>query len=903
MTDDEQGRQAAPLREGGQTGQVGCRQHHRVRTALIAVLVVIIVFVVPPMISIGRYKSRITQIISASFGRPVRLSSVELRLLPWPGFVLTDLSVAEDPAYGAEPVLHANSVTANIRLLPLWRGKLEISSLNVDEASLNVVRAAPGRWNLDPLFRTAAAKAGVASAPAHRFPYLEATNSRINFKDGAEKLPFSLINTDLSFWQESPGEWRLRLRGQPARTDVTLDLGDTGVVRLEASIHRAPELHLMPLHVDLDWREAQLGQLSRLLIGYDPGWRGDLTGELHLDGTPDAAKVTARLSATGVHRAEFEPVSPLDFDANCGFVYHYSRRALDDIVCDSPLGDGRLRLTGDVPGADAASNLTVGLDHIPVGAGLDILRTLRSGIDPGLTASGSISGKLAYTGDGARPPALKPAQVRRGRMRAAPQGPLTGSLTVEGFTLSGGGLNVPLHAPKLVLEPVEIGASAHSNAGVAEALAGTAAIPAGGAAPLTVNLKLALYGYEAGLHGPVSLARAREFVHAAGLPNAEALEGLAGEPMTANLTVEGPWLPREDDLASGVAGAGTQGAGPAKGLALEASSFNAGVRPATDHLGGTIMLHDDSWRADYLAGHVQIAEATLHLGDGALRWDPVAFTYGPVKGTVSVTLAANCPGGQAAAVAPDACVPHFVAEFGALDADALQVALLGVRQKGSLLSDLIDRFHAASAPLWPAMNGTVKADSLIMGPLTLRAASATVKIADQSADFSNLQAGVLGGQVKAGGTVRWAAGDQAAPEYTVAAHCTGLNASAVGQLLAMRWSGGPIKMDGKVDLSGFTAKELAASANGTLHFDWGHGGVAALGRKHVAGGSKMEAMPAALAHFNDWNGDAKIGKDEVTLGKNQLAGSGRKAAVEGAVSFGKPPKVRFELGNQPPLPK
>ena len=51
---------------------------------------------------------------------------------------------------------------------------------------------------------------------ARRLPALEATNSRIHFEDGAEKLPFSLINADFEFWQASPGEWRIRLRGQPA---------------------------------------------------------------------------------------------------------------------------------------------------------------------------------------------------------------------------------------------------------------------------------------------------------------------------------------------------------------------------------------------------------------------------------------------------------------------------------------------------------------------------------------------------------------------------------------------------------------------------------------------------------------------------------------------------------------
>lgn len=186
------------------------RRHKKLLIFLVILAGLLVLLVAPPLISIGHYKNRITELISASLGRPVSLSSVEMRLLPWPGFVMTDLSVAEDPAYGAEPVLHANSVRANIRLLSLWRGKLEISSISVDEASLNLVHAAPGKWNLDPLFRTAAAKAGAATAGAGRaganekstpLPYLEATNSRINIKDGAEKLPFSLINTDLSFWQ------------------------------------------------------------------------------------------------------------------------------------------------------------------------------------------------------------------------------------------------------------------------------------------------------------------------------------------------------------------------------------------------------------------------------------------------------------------------------------------------------------------------------------------------------------------------------------------------------------------------------------------------------------------------------------------------------------------------------
>src|SRR5262245_8133373 len=135
----------------------GRRRRNSWLLVLAALAAMLAVIAVPPLLSIGRYKIQITRLVSSSLGRPVRLSSVELRLFPRPGFVLTDLTVDEDPAYGAEPVLHANTVTAAIRLLSLWRGHLEISSISVDEASLNVVRTGDGRWNLDPFFRTAAA--------------------------------------------------------------------------------------------------------------------------------------------------------------------------------------------------------------------------------------------------------------------------------------------------------------------------------------------------------------------------------------------------------------------------------------------------------------------------------------------------------------------------------------------------------------------------------------------------------------------------------------------------------------------------------------------------------------------------------------------------------------------------
>ena len=79
---------------------------------------------------------RIAESISRAIGRPVRMSSIKLRLLPRPGFEIADFVVEEDPAFGAEPILRSSQVIASVRLLPLWRGRLEIARIAFDEPSV-----------------------------------------------------------------------------------------------------------------------------------------------------------------------------------------------------------------------------------------------------------------------------------------------------------------------------------------------------------------------------------------------------------------------------------------------------------------------------------------------------------------------------------------------------------------------------------------------------------------------------------------------------------------------------------------------------------------------------------------------------------------------------------------------
>ena len=74
--------------------------------------------------------------------------------------------------------------------------------------------------------------------------------------------------------------------------------------------------------------------------------------------------------------------------------------------------------------------------------------------------------------------------------------------------------------------------------------------------------------------------------------------------------------------------------------------------PGSDTLSGTVTVRNANWKADYLAGHIVVDEATLHIENGGLRWDPVDFSYGPVKGTASLTVTAECADADPTAALP-----------------------------------------------------------------------------------------------------------------------------------------------------------------------------------------------------------------------------------------------------------
>ncbi len=368
----------------------------------LSLLLLLLLTLLPPLVSVSRFQRRIATSIGESLGRPVHLDSVSLTLLPLPGFTFTNFVVDEDPAFGSEPIIRAMSVHATLRISSLWRKRIEFSTISFTDPSVNLVHLSSGQWNLESILLHAAhiqaaptdqKKAG----PTPRFPYIEATGARLNLKLDYEKTPYSLTDAKFALWLPDPREWHLRLEAHPTRTDT--NVSDTGTIQLEGTLGRAASLGQVPLNLQGEWRDAPLGESSRLLFGKDAGLRGKLALSVNVQGIVGKSAVRTRLRLIEARRSDFVPNQPLNVDLECLSTATGNFHAFEDIRCTWPPSGSSapiLALSGDVPDIRtlSSSTLNISTPGIPATTLLDWLRVASARIPDDVIATGTLTASL-----------------------------------------------------------------------------------------------------------------------------------------------------------------------------------------------------------------------------------------------------------------------------------------------------------------------------------------------------------------------------------------------------------------------------------------------------------------------------------------------------------------------------
>ncbi len=529
----------------------------------LAVLAVLLLVLLPPLINVNRYQHRIASSIGDSLGRPVHLNKVSLNLLPLPGFTLENFVVEEDPSFGSEPVIHADSVRATLRLSSLWSRRVEFSSISFSEpTSVNLVRIASGQWNLESILLHAShidaaptAQRRAGSAP--RFPYIEATGARINLKLGNEKSPVSLTDADFALWLPDPQQWHLRLEAHPVRTDSDVYTADPGVLNVEGTLGRASSLENVPIDLRASWSKAPLGNATSFLFGHDAGLRGDMTLLANAQGTIGSSKLQTRLEITGLRRADFVPENPLAIDLQCLATATGAFHTFADIRCNWPptgtSGPPILAITGSLPDVRQPNlaEFSATTPGLPAATLVDWLHAASSRTPRSLTATGTLTGTLSY----------KAASSQKQSLSENRPGSLTGTLTMAHATLTAphaGPSPLPLidKPSPLIDSNITLTSAApapptphHRHAAPPAPAAGFQLLPVsldlGGREPATVEGRFDSTGYTLHLTGTATTARVEALATA--LPSfgdglAQTLSASRSTtPYHVDLTVTRPW--------------------------------------------------------------------------------------------------------------------------------------------------------------------------------------------------------------------------------------------------------------------------------------------------------------------------------------------------------------------------
>ena len=347
----------------------------------------VLAFVVPYMPT-DVLRPGIERALERGLGRKVDVGGISLTLFPGPvprpGFTLDRVTIHEDPRAGIEPIAYVESVGASLRVLSLFQRKLEFSSLNLNEATINMVKTDAGPWNFQFLLEN-------SPASSKRIPSIRMRSGRVNFKFGDTISVFYFNDADLDVTPSDDGSMELRFGGAPSRTDRSTQQFGRFFVRGTA----APESKRLDLKVELE--RSPLEETLRWMDprGFDV--HGTVALEAQLSGPPSHLDVAGQIQLVDVHRWDLIPNEVGGLKLGFGGTLDLRGERLDlQTTADRSVSPVVIRFRSwdflKSPHWDAGADL----QQVPLATMLAVCRHMGATLPENLAAQGSVSGSVTY---------------------------------------------------------------------------------------------------------------------------------------------------------------------------------------------------------------------------------------------------------------------------------------------------------------------------------------------------------------------------------------------------------------------------------------------------------------------------------------------------------------------------
>lgn len=394
------------------------------RIALWSVPVVVVCFGVAawiaPHLEAGRMREPLRLELARALGRNVEFGEVRYQLIPMPGMSAENVVISEDPAFGLEPLAYVQEMQVGVRWSSVLMGHLEIDSVRLVGASVNMARHDQEGWNVGRLLQGMVA--GVRRGG--QAPRLVMSGGRINFRNGITKSPFFLNDVDLDLappaTAQSGIEWNME--ASPARTDrAEQGFGHfTGQGRWRPVSGQSREGQI---ELETELEPSVLSEVMVLLTGRDLGLQGRVSSRARLDGPLNDIKIRGQIELVDLDSSTLFGLNSHRWQLPYEGTLDLVSQRVDFSTAKSE--SAALPLTIHIAAESVLSqpklNASFAFDAMPAGTLLDLARRVGMRVPADLSVDGRVDGSLSLNPEGHMEGAI---QLKDASARLGPAGPV-----------------------------------------------------------------------------------------------------------------------------------------------------------------------------------------------------------------------------------------------------------------------------------------------------------------------------------------------------------------------------------------------------------------------------------------------------------------------------------------------
>lgn len=242
------------------------------RKAAITVGIVFAVFLVASLVfwatfDINQYRGTIQAQLQNALARPVTLGQMRLGLFP-PSFQVDKLSIADDPAFeNPKPFVQAERLSVSVGLFSLLRGKVVVTSLNLHQPVVELIKNQQGIWNYASLGAKEPLEPPASGQPESRTGSFSLES--LSIRDGQVTLSDRQAGSPRTTYGPIDLELEDLAADKPFSLDVSFRLPGEGHqgVRLQGTGGPIPpgNVAATPFHATLDLNDVSLAALQQFL--------------------------------------------------------------------------------------------------------------------------------------------------------------------------------------------------------------------------------------------------------------------------------------------------------------------------------------------------------------------------------------------------------------------------------------------------------------------------------------------------------------------------------------------------------------------------------------------------------------------------------------------------------------